>query len=65
MNELITQNTKSGEPDIKKIWEKFQDKNEFIIYNDIRNTRENQITDLIQEFDPNLSGHLDNGTWID
>ena len=56
-NKLRPQNTQSREPEIKTIGEKFQDKNEFIIHNDI-------INGMIQKFDPHLWGKLDNVTWM-
>ena len=36
-----TKDTEIGEPDINKIGEKFQDNNEFILHNDLRNSRGN------------------------
>ena len=60
---LIPQNNENGGPEIKNIGEKFQDKNDPIIHNDIRNSRWNQITDMITEFDPALLEKLDNETW--
>ena len=47
---LRPQNTKSGEPELKNVREKSQDKNELILYNSIINARWNQISDMIQGF---------------
>ena len=44
---LIPKNTGSGEPKIKEIGEKFQDNNEFILHKYLRNTRGNQVIDMI------------------
>ena len=44
--------TESGEPELNNIGEKYQDKNELIIYNTITNLIWNQIADMIQGFDP-------------
>ena len=49
---LIPQNTESGEPELKNIWEKYQDNNELILCNTIINSRWNQITDMIRGFVP-------------
>ena len=46
---LGPQHTESGEPEIKKIGDKFQDNNEFVLHNDLKSSRVNQITDMIQE----------------
>ena len=56
MHVLIPQNIKSGELEINSIGKKFKYKNEFIIHNDLRNARRNQITDMIQDFDLPLMG---------
>ena len=53
---LRPQNTEIGEPEINNVGEKFQGKNEFIIHNNFINSRGNQITDMIQEFDSPLMG---------
>ena len=53
-----TTNTKSREPEIKKIGEKLQYYNELILHNDLRNAREKQITEMIPEFDPKTSPFL-------
>ena len=45
---IIPQNTESGEPEIKNIGEKFQDKNELIIRNNLISERGKQNTDIIQ-----------------
>ena len=57
-------NTKSGELDLKKVGEKCQDKNEFILHNYLRNSRWDQITNTIKEFDPPISVQLENGNWV-
>ena len=49
---LKPQNTGSGEPELKNIGEKYQNKNEFIIHNTIINLRWNQICDTSQGFVP-------------
>ena len=36
---LIPQNTESGEPELKNLGGKYQDKNDFIIHNDISDAR--------------------------
>ena len=36
---LRPQNNESGEPEKKIIWEKYQDKNEFILHNNLINAR--------------------------
>ena len=61
---LRPQSTESDEPEINKISEEFQDNNESIIRNDTRNSRWNQITDMIQEFDTHLIWKSKNGTWM-
>ena len=53
---LKRQNIESGELEIKKIGDKFQSNDDFILHNYIRNARGNQITDTIQEFEPPLLG---------
>ena len=45
------QNIESGEPETHNIGDKLQDKNDFILHNDIINSRGNQIIDMIQEFE--------------
>ena len=50
MHILRPQNTESGEPELKNIGEKLQDKNELIIHTTIINSRWNQITNIMQEF---------------
>ena len=54
MHVLKPRNTKIGEPDIKKVGEKSQDNNEFIIHNNLINEGWNQTIDVIQEFEPPL-----------
>ena len=44
---LRPQNTESGGPYTKKIGEKFQDNNELILHKYLRNTRGNQVIDMI------------------
>ena len=61
VHSLIPKKTESGEPQIKKIGEKLQDNNEFILHKNLKNSKGNQITDMIQEFDPPLMGYLDYG----
>ena len=46
------------------IGDKLQNKKEFIIHNNLSNTIWNQVTDMIQKFDPPLLGQLDHGTWM-
>ena len=48
MHIIIPQNTESGEPEIKNIGDKFQDKNELIIRNNLISERGKQNTDIIQ-----------------
>ena len=45
---LRPKNNESGEPEIDNIREKFQDNNEFILNNNLRNSKINQITEMIQ-----------------
>ena len=45
-------NTESGEPELKNIREKTQDKNDLIVRNIIINARWNPITDIVQGFIP-------------
>ena len=52
MHILRPKNDEGDELEINKIGEKFQDNNEFILQNNIRNSRGNQITETIQGFDP-------------
>ena len=47
MHALRPQNPESGEPEIKKIGEKSNDKNASIVHNDIRNVIWNKITDML------------------
>ena len=47
---LRPQNTESGRTKLKNVGKKYQNKNELIIHNTIRNARWNQITDIIQIF---------------
>ena len=54
MRLLSTQNTEIRKQEIKKSGVKFNDRNDFIIHNDLRNIIVNQITDIIQEIDPFL-----------
>ena len=49
---LRPQNTESGEPELKNIGEKPQDKNELICQNTIIHARWNQISDMSQGFGP-------------
>ena len=44
--------------------DEFQDKNVFMIHNDLINSIWNQITDIIEEFYLPLPGKLDGGTWM-
>ena len=46
------QNNESGEPELRSIEDKTQDNTELIIHNTIINSRQNQITDMIQGFFP-------------
>ena len=46
------QNNESGEPELRSIEDKTQDNTELIIHNTIINSRQNQITDMIQGFSP-------------
>ena len=46
---LIPLNNESGEPEIKNIGHKFQDKNEFIFRHALSDARLNQIIDVIEE----------------
>ena len=61
---LITRNTESGDPDVKKIGEKSQNKNGFIIHNAISNERRNKIIGMIEEIEPLIPRKLDDGIWI-
>ena len=45
-----------GEPELKCVGYKSQDKNELILHNTIINARWNQITDMIQVFVPFFQG---------
>ena len=47
---LRPQNAEIGEPELKNVREKSQDKNEPVLRNTIINTRWNQIDDMIQGF---------------
>ena len=49
---LRPQNTEIGEPELKNVGDKSQDKNEPILHNNIINTIWNQISDMIQGFVP-------------
>ena len=46
--------TEIGEPELKNVRDKFQDKNELILHNTIINARLNQISDMRQGFFPLL-----------
>ena len=52
MRILITQNTEIGETELNKVGDKSKDKKDLILQNNIINTRWNQITDMIQVFEP-------------
>ena len=52
MHVLRPQNTKNGELEINKIWEKDRGNNEFIFHNNLINARVNQINDMVQEVEP-------------
>ena len=45
---LIPQNTEIGEPELKNIGEKTQDKNDLIIHNTIINARQKPFHDMMQ-----------------
>ena len=49
---LRLQNTRNGEPELKNIWEKSQDKNDLIFHNTIIYEIWNQISDIIHWFGP-------------
>ena len=51
--------TEIGELEINNIGSKLHDNNDYILHNDLRNSRRNQINDIIQEFNPPLLGYLD------
>ena len=59
---LIPQNTESGEPELNNVGEKYQYMKDLILHKNIKNERWNQITDMIQGFEPPLLVHLENGT---
>ena len=61
---IIPQNNESGEPDLNKIRWKCQNKNEFILHNDLRDTRCKYITYMSKEPYPPIMGQLDNFPWI-
>ena len=48
VNVLRPQNNESGEQEIKKVGDKYQDKNELILHNNLINVIWNKITDMIQ-----------------
>ena len=49
---LGPQNTESGEPELKNVGDKYQDKTELIIHETIINAGWNQVTNMIQWFAP-------------
>ena len=55
-------NNEIGNPALNNIRDKWQDHNDFIINNDIRNTRCNKITDIIKESDRPIIQNVENGT---
>ena len=64
MNVLGLKNTESGEPQLKDIGKKDQDKNEFIFHNNLSDSIWNKITDIIKRLISPIIGHLENVTWI-
>ena len=54
----------SVEPEIQNTGKKYQDKNNPAFTNDFINEKWNEITEIIQKFDPPLPGKIDNGTRI-
>ena len=61
---LIPRNNKSGKPYLKKIGDKFQDKNELILRNALIYARWNKILDMMDKPEPLIFVKLDDGTWI-
>ena len=51
---LIPQNTESGKPKLNIFGDKYQNKNEIILYKNIINEILNQISDIMQEIPPLL-----------
>ena len=49
---------------MNKSEEKYQDKNEFIIHNDLSDVIWNQIINIIEETDPLIMVKLSDVTWI-
>ena len=64
VHDLRPRNTENFEPEIKKIWYKSQDKNEYIFHNNLNNARLDQITDMVHKFYPPILGQFDNVTWV-
>ena len=61
---LRQQNAESGELEPKDIGDKFQEKNEFILHNDLSDLRWKQIDDMMEKsYFPNV-GKLDNINWM-
>ena len=49
---LRPKNTESGEPELKNVGEKYQDRKKIILHKNIINTGQKQINDMIQGFEP-------------
>ena len=61
---LIPPNIETGRTELKTISDKYQDKDNFLLNNEISDEKGNQITDMIKETYPHIVVKLDGGTWI-
>ena len=61
---LIPPNIETGRTELKTISDKYQDKDNLLLNNEISDEKGNQITDMIKETYPHIVVKLDGGTWI-